>query len=100
VPPDTWTVTFLEMGYEAAPAEAFDDASQPWLPAEVSGAYVFPWPEWMRMQGCEGHMFAAWSGYKLRSVDELPAEFRRRAEREFPQLLRVDTAQFERPVAS
>jgi hypothetical protein len=98
VPPDTWPVTFLEMGYEATPVEAFDDASQLWLPAEVSGAYVFPWPEWMQMQGREGHMFAAWSGYKLRSVDELPDEFRLRAEREFPQLLRVDTAQFDRPI--
>jgi hypothetical protein len=70
VPPDTWPVTFLEMGTEAAPAALFDDPSQTWLPTEVSGAYVFPWPAWMQMGDAPGHMFAAWSGCKLRSVDE------------------------------
>lgn len=96
VPPESWPATFLEMGYEATPADAFDDPSQTWLPSEVSGAYVFPWPAWMRMGGAPGHMFAAWSGYKLRSVDELPDEFRRRAERDHPSLLRVDRRPFER----
>jgi hypothetical protein len=96
VPPDTWPVTFLETGYEAAPAALFDDRSLKWLPTEVSGAYVFPWPKWMEMGDAPGHMFATWSGYKLRSVAQLPEEFRRRAEREFPQLLSVDRAQFRR----
>jgi hypothetical protein len=44
------------------------------------------------------HMFATWSGYKLRSVDQLPEEFRRRAERDRPQLLHVDRAPFRRPL--
>lgn len=99
VPPDTWPVTFLEMGTEAAPATLFDDPSHTWLPTEVSGAYVFPWPAWMQMDGAPGHMFAAWSGCKLRSIDELPEEFRRRAERDFPELLRVDRRAFDRPFA-
>jgi hypothetical protein len=98
VPPDTWPVTFLETGYEATPAALFDDRSLKWLPSEVSGAYVFPWPKWMEMGDAPGHMFATWSGYKLRSVDQLPDEFRRRAEREFPQLLRVDREQFRRRI--
>ena len=98
VPPETWPVTFLEMGFEASPAELFDDPSQIWLPSEVSGAYVFPWPSWMGMGDAPGHMFAAWSGYKLRSVDELPEGFRRRAERDYPELLKVDRAIFDRPV--
>lgn len=98
VPPDTWPVTFLEMGTEAAPAAMFDDAARTWLPTEVSGAYVFPWPAWMQMDGAPGHMFAAWSGCKLRSVDELPAEFRGRAERDFPELLTVDRRAFDRPL--
>lgn len=96
VPPDTWPVTFLEMGTEAAPAALFDDSAQTWLPTEVSGAYVFPWPAWMQMGDAPGHMFAAWSGCKLRSVDELPNEFRQRAARDFPELLRVDRRAFER----
>lgn len=98
VPPDTWPVTFLEMGTEATPAALFDDPAQKWLPTEVSGAYVFPWPAWMQMDGAPGHMFAAWSGCKLRSIDELPEEFRRRAERDFPELLRVDRRPFDRPL--
>lgn len=98
VPPASWPVTFIETGYEASPAELFDDARQLWLPADVSGAYVFPWPKWMDMGDAPGHMFATWSGYKLRSVEQLPAEFRARAEREFPQLLQVDLRAFDRPV--
>ncbi len=98
VPPDTWPVTFLEMGTEATPAAAFDDRTRNWLPAEVSGAYVFPWPQWMEMGDSPGHMFAAWSGCKLRSTDELPVEFRERAEREFPKLLRVDRSLFDQAI--
>ncbi len=99
VPPDTWPVTFLEMGFESSPAALFDDPTQTWLPSDVSGAYVFPWPKWMEMGDAPGHMFAAWSGYKLRDIDELPVEFRQRAERDFPQLLRVDRAPFAKPIA-
>jgi hypothetical protein len=99
VPPATWPVTFIELGYEASPAALFDDPKNLWLPSEVSGAYVFPWPKWMNMgDGAPGHMFATWSGYKLRSVEELPEEFRRRAERDFPKLLSVDVGAFDRPI--
>lgn len=97
VPPESWPATFLEMGTEAARLIDFEDVSQLWLPTEVSGAYVFPWPTWMRMGDAPGHMFAAWSGCKLRSVDQLPHEFRQRAERDFPQLLKVDRKPFSRP---
>ncbi len=98
VPPDSWPVTFLEMGFESSPAALFDDPAQLWLPSDVSGAYVFPWPKWMNMGEAPGHMFAAWSGYKLRSIDELPVEFRDRAAREFPQLLQVDRKPFAQPI--
>lgn len=99
VPPASWPVTFIEMGYEATPAALFADRSLEWLPAEVSGAYVFPWPQWMGMEkDAPGHMFAAWSGSKLRGIEELPPEFRRRAERDHPQLLAVDRSMFDRPI--
>ena len=98
VPPESWPATFLEMGCESTPAAAFDDPRQLWLPSEVSGAYVFPWPAWMRMGDAPGHMFAAWSGYKLRDVGELPDEFRQRAERDHPQLLTVDRSAFDKPL--
>jgi hypothetical protein len=98
VPPDTWPVTFLEMGFESSPAALFDDPKRTWLPSDVSGAYVFPWPKWMAMGDAPGHMFAAWSGYKLRGIDQLPVEFRKRAERDYPQLLSVDRTPFSKPV--
>lgn len=98
VPPDSWPVTFLEMGTESTPVKTFDDPNNKWLPTEVSGAYVFPWPAWMQMGDKPGHMFAAWSGCKLRSVEGLPAEFRQRAARDFPELLRVDRRAFDRAI--
>jgi hypothetical protein len=98
VPPETWPVTFLEMGYESTPAALFDDPKQLWLPSDVSGAYVFPWPAWMQMGDAPGHMFAAWSGYKLRDIGELPPEFRQRAERDFPELLAVDRKAFAKSI--
>ena len=94
-PPASWPGKFIEMGYEAAPADLYDDASQLWLPAEVSGAYIFPYPAWMEMGDDGGHMLGAWSGYKLRSVDELPADFTERASREYPELLSIDMTKFD-----
>jgi hypothetical protein len=96
VPPATWPTPFIEGGFEGTPAELFDDPSLLWLPTQVSGAYVFPWPEWMQMGKAPGHMLGIWSGHKLRSVDELPDEFRLRAEREDAPLLSVDRRPFAR----
>ena len=98
VPPATWPVTFIELGYEATSAALFDDPSQLWLPTDVSGAYVFPWPAWMEMGDAPGHMFAAWSGFKLRSIEQLPPEFLSRARAERPDLLAIGPEPFEREV--
>ncbi len=98
VPPATWPAPFIEAGYEGARAELFDDPRHLWLPAEVSGAYVFPWPAWMQMGDAPGHMLGVWSGHKLRTVDELPEEFLTRARREDANLLEVDRAAFARKV--
>ena len=100
VPPATWPQPFIEGGYEGALAQHYDDPSQLWLRTEVSGAYVFPWPAWMQMGDRPGHMLGIWSGHKLRSIAELPDEFRRRAEREDAALLAVDRAQFRKPIAA
>lgn len=99
VPPPTWPATFIELGHEGTTSALFEDQSNLWLPADVSGAYVFPYPEWMEMGERPGHMFATWSGYKLRSVDQLPEEFQQRAKSERPELLQVDLSQFDRKVA-
>ena len=98
VPPASWPGTFLEMGTESTPAQLFYNDALDWLPADVSGAYVFPYPDWMEMGNAPGHMFAAWTGYKLRDVAQLPAEFLARARMEHPELLAVDLKQFDRPV--
>jgi hypothetical protein len=98
VPPATWPQPFIEGGYEGALAADFDDPRQLWLRTQVSGAYVFPWPAWMQMGDRPGHMLGIWSGHKLRSVAELPDEFRRRAEREDAALLEVDRALFRKAV--
>jgi hypothetical protein len=98
VPPETWPVTFLEMGTEATPVSLYNDPDNLWLPSEVSGAYVFPWPKWMQMGEIPGHMFATWSGCKLRTVDALPSEFIRRAEQGYAHLLHVDRTPFSQPL--
>lgn len=97
VPPASWPATFIEVGHEASPSELYDDRSKLWLPSDVSGAYVFPYPAWMDMGDAPGHMFATWSGYKVRSIDQLPAAYKERALAEYPHLLHVDLAQFEKP---
>lgn len=98
VPPETWPVTFLEMGTESVSATDFYNESLKWLPSAVSGAYVFPWPKWMDMGTAPGHMFATWSGSKLQSIDELPIEYRKRAEKDYPELLQVDRNIFNRVI--
>lgn len=62
------------------------------------GAYVFPWPKWMQMGDTPGHMFASWSGCKLRDVSQLPTDFIQRAESGYGHLLTVDRSPFARPL--
>ncbi|WP_394728647.1 hypothetical protein [Altererythrobacter sp. GH1-8] len=99
VPPATWPVTFIEMGHEGTARSLYHDQSRLWLPTDVSGGYVFPYPAWMEMGERPGHMFATWSGYKLRSVEQLPPEFLERANKERPDLLRVNPQLFDRSVS-
>jgi len=46
-----------------------------------------PWPKWMDMADRPGHVIWHASGAKLRSVAELPGEYRRRVEQDYPRLL-------------
>jgi hypothetical protein len=43
------------------------------------------WLKWMNMTDEPGHVIWHASGAKLRSLDELPREYRERAEREYPE---------------
>ena len=98
LPPASWPATFVETSVNWSPRSLFDDPSVLSLPAGTAGGYIFPWPEWMGMGEREGHMFATWHGRKLDSIEQLPLEFLRRAERTHPELLAVDLAPFEQPL--
>jgi hypothetical protein len=57
-------------------------------PPTVFSSTVFqPWATWMEMGDRPGHMLWHASGTKLRSLDQLPADFRARAEKEHPTRL-------------
>ena len=57
------------------------------LPATFSSTVFMGWLKWMDMKGEPGHVIWHASGAKLRSVAELPREYRERAEREYPERL-------------
>lgn len=55
------------------------------LPTVFSSTVFMGWLKWMDMKDQAGHVVWHASGAKLKSIDELPFEYRARAEREFPQ---------------
>jgi len=55
------------------------------LPATFSSTVFMGWLKWMEMKGEPGHVVWHAAGVKLRSIDELPREYRERAEREYPE---------------
>jgi hypothetical protein len=59
------------------------------VPAGFSSTYFAPWPKWMDMAGRPGHVIWHADGVKLDSIAELPAWFRERMEREYPERLRA-----------
>ncbi len=96
--PASWPATFVETSCNWSSRRLFEDPEIRSLPAGTAGGYVFPWPAWMRMDERPGHMFATWNGRKLEGVEQLPAEFVRRAEPEHDHLLAVDLAVFDAPL--
>lgn len=80
-----------------APLKSLLDRSLDALPAVFSSTVFQPWPKWMDMGERPGHVVWHASGAKLRSIEELPQEYRRRAEQEFPQLLSADPARGAAP---
>jgi hypothetical protein len=70
----------------------------PRLPAVFSSTVHMPWLKWMAMGDRPGHLVWHASGAKLASIAELPAEYRARAEREFPALLTADPARADERV--
>ena len=63
------------------------DARLDAVPATFSSTVFMGWPKWMEMEGIAGHVVWHAAGAKLRSIAELPAEYRARVAREFPERL-------------
>ena len=48
-----------------------------------------PWQEWMEMGDRPGHLLWHAAGAKLNSIAELPDDYRKRAEAEYPERMTV-----------
>ena len=57
------------------------------LPAAFSSTVFMGWLKWMDMKDHPGHVIWHAAGAKLRTIDDLPREYRERAEREYPERL-------------
>jgi hypothetical protein len=55
------------------------------VPATFSSTVFMGWLKWMDMKDVPGHVVWHASGAKLRSIADLPADYRQRAEREYPE---------------
>jgi hypothetical protein len=55
------------------------------LPATFTSTVFMGWLKWMDMKDVPGHVVWHASGAKLRSIADLPGEYRERAGREYPE---------------
>lgn len=62
------------------------------VPVVFGSTVHMPWLKWMDMGDRPGHIVWHAGGAKLRSIDELPADYRKRAEQEYPAMLTVNPA--------
>jgi hypothetical protein len=69
--------------------DKFNDPDLVRLPTVFSSTVTMPWQEWMEMGDRPGHLLWHAAGAKLESVDELPGDYRRRAEAEHPERMTV-----------
>lgn len=81
--PQPW----LESMSVFCPLASFTDPAVANLPTLFSSTYLSPWMEWMNMGDRPGHLVWHSSGRKLQSIDEIPDEYRSRADREYGGLL-------------
>ena len=67
----------------------FNDADLLRIPAVFSSTVTMPWLEWMDMDEEPGHLLWHAAGAKLGGLEELPVEYRKRAESEYPERMTV-----------
>ena len=73
-----------------ASQEHFLNDRLPAIPVVFGSTVHMPWLAWLDMGDRPGHLVWHAGGAKLDSIDELPLEYRQRADREFPALLTAD----------
>jgi hypothetical protein len=95
--PPNWPVNHMESSISSVEYDIFLDKKVTSLPFKTTGNYIFPYPAWMGMGDRGGSMLGFWDGRKLSGVGDLPDEFRRRVEREHPELLAPRWGEFDRP---
>ena len=62
------------------------------VPVVFGSTVHMPWLKWLDMGERPGHLVWHAGGAKLKSIDELPDEYRARVQKEFPALLSADPA--------
>jgi hypothetical protein len=69
------------------PLDKFNDAGVRNLPTLFSSTVIQPWFKWMDMGDRPGHTIWHAGGSKIESIDDLPKDFRERAEADHPERL-------------
>jgi len=77
---DTPAQPWVETSTMFTSRAAFFDPEVLSTPANGVSTYLSPWLRWMEMEGVPGHLVWHASSVKLRSLDELPDGYRKRAE--------------------
>ena len=72
-----------------ATVDEFNDADLPRIPAVFSSTVTMPWLAWMDMGDRPGHLLWHAAGAKLPGLDALPDAYRKRAEKEYPERMKV-----------
>ena len=72
------------------PVADFNNSALLRLPSVFSSTVTMPWQEWMEMGDRPGHLLWHAVGAKLKSLDDLPTEYRKRAEAEYPDRMTVN----------
>lgn len=68
------------------------DSGQDSVAASFSSVVFMNWLKWMDMKDQPGHVIWHASGVKLQSMDQLPRDYRQRAEKEYPDRLSAKPA--------
>ena len=80
-------IPLIEAQTVFAPRSEFEDKDITRFSSGFASTYMAPWLFWMDMRGERGQTVWHAFGRKLASVDDLPDEYRERAEREHPDRL-------------